>query len=139
MKESSRQERHQKGLLRLCIITIQIYRGNQGFECIRQNGVTPVAATFEFRSAKAQVISQFDIASHCREGFLLNQRSPDSRKFSFACLIETSINIIGDNQVQNTVTEELETLVITGTRVTAMAQGLFEKFVTPELVTGECA
>jgi hypothetical protein len=72
------------------------------------------------------MIAQPDPLGDPRQGLFFHQGRAQPTQVALVQVRKTQIYMFGNYQVENAVAEELESLVITAARVTAVSQRLFQ-------------
>ncbi|MCY1398769.1 hypothetical protein D9M71_138090 [compost metagenome] len=110
---------------------IQIDGANQGFQGVGQDRFAAETATLQFARTQAQVFAQVKTACQHGQGFTLHQARTQARQLAFARLRETFEQRLAGDEVENGITEELQTLVIAPGE-TAVGQGQDHQFLVLE-------
>src|ERR1700733_10464719 len=90
--------------------TVEIQRGDDGFDAVRQQGRLFAAPASFFSAPQPQEASQIDRSGHLRQMASAHQAGTEAGPLAFVKIGKTAEEDLGDYQAQDRVSQKLQLL-----------------------------
>src|SRR5690606_38019808 len=108
-----------------------VNRPDQCLERVGENRLSTETTAFQLARTKAQIFAQVKTTGQQRQSLALHQPRPQAGQLAFASLGETLEQRLASHEVENGITEKLQTLIV-ATGKNAMGQGQDHQFLILE-------
>jgi hypothetical protein len=93
-------------------IAVEVNRAKERFKGVAQRGIASPATARFFAAAHQQVPAKIEAGRAHLEGFARDEARPAGRQTTFPSFAVTREQVLGDDELQDSVAQEFETLVV---------------------------